>query len=360
MVASTADIETLVNAAIAAGGFPGIVLLVSKNGERVFSLVKGRRQVQPEPEPMTEDTIFDLAQVTEPLTTALLVLMICGQERIGLDEKIGTFIPQVAAESRSISLGQLLLHTGGLPPAAGIHKAFPDPRNIDYNRAVQILLSVKPERAPGRAAVYSGTGYLLLGQFLRRVTGVRLQELFARLIAAPCRLSDTMFNPPVVLWGRVAATEHCAWRNRWIRGQVHDEDCYCLGGEGGNAGLFSTAQSVLAMLSVFDTGGVVNGARLLSADQVRMMRTWFSEGSGSRRSVGLAFQGEEAPSGQPFSGEAIGRTGFTGTSIWLEPEKQLAVATLTNRVHLGRKQTGDKFEQFRQKLHSAVCRLWGS
>jgi CubicO group peptidase (beta-lactamase class C family) len=225
------DIESLVDAGIASGCFPGIVLLVSKDGRIVFSLARGRRQVKPEAEQMTEDTIFDLASLTEPLATAVLTLMVCGQQSIGLDAKIGSFIPEIAAESRSITLGQLLVHTAGLPAASGIHRAFRDPRSVNYSQAVRILLSIRPEKPPGREVAYSGASYLLLGQFLRRITGARLQELFAQLIAAPCRLADTMFNPPVVLWGRVAATEFCAWRNRWIRGQVHDEDCYCLGGE---------------------------------------------------------------------------------------------------------------------------------
>jgi CubicO group peptidase (beta-lactamase class C family) len=358
MVEQTPDIEPLVDAGIAAGTFPGIVLLVSKEGRIVFSLTRGKRQVKPEAEQMTDDTIFDLASLTEPLATAVLALMVCGQQSIGLEEKIGTFIPEIALESRSITLGQLLVHTAGLPAESGIHKAFPEARSIDYNRAVRVLLSIKPEKPPGRQAAYSGASYLLLGQFLRRVTGVRLQELFAQLIAAPCRLSDTMFNPPVVLWGRVAATEFCLWRNRWIRGQVHDEDCYCLGGEGGNAGLFSTAGSVLALLSVFQTDGIVNGVRLLSAEQVRLMRTCHTEGMGLRRSVGFSMYGDGS-SAPPFGSSSLGQVGYTGTLIWLEPEKKLAVVALTNRLHFGREQTASKFEEFRKKLRLAVYHRWG-
>ena len=125
MVASPSDIEILVDAEIAGGSFPGIVLLVSKDGKIVYSLVRGNRQVKPEQEEMTEDTIFDLASVTKPLATALLALLVCGQERISLDEKIGTFVPEIAAESRTITLGQLLVHTGGLPPVP-----LSDPRTV--------------------------------------------------------------------------------------------------------------------------------------------------------------------------------------------------------------------------------------
>jgi CubicO group peptidase (beta-lactamase class C family) len=360
MVGTSSDIETLVDAEIAGGSFPGIVLLVAKAGRIVCSLVKGDRQVEPDREGMTEDTIFDLASVTKPLATALICLMVCGQERISLDEKIGTFIPEIATECRSITLRQLLIHTAGLPPVPDIYKAFKVPRNIEYNRAVQMLLAVKPEKPPGQVAVYSCTGYLLLGQFLRRATGARLQELFAQLIAAPCKLSDTMFNPPVILWGRVAATEYCNWRKRWIRGQVHDENSFCLGGEGGNAGLFSTARSVLTLLSLFENGGVVNGTQLITAQQERMMRTCFTEGMGLRRSIGFYMYDDDAPCGPLFSRDSFGHTGFTGTSIWLEPAKSLIVVTLTNRVHLGREQTEDKIKEFRKNLHTAVYRNWGT
>jgi len=129
--------------------------------------------------------------------------------------------------------------------------------------------------------------------------------------------------------------------------------------EGGNAGLFSTARSVLNLLSLFETGGVVNGVQLLAPDQVRMMSTCFTEGLGLRRSIGFYMHDDDAPSGPLFSRNSFGHTGFTGTSIWLEPEKRLTVVTLTNRVHLGRDQTEDKTKEFRKKLHSAVYQNWG-
>ena len=214
------DIESLIDEAIQRNLFPGIVALVSKNGSLVFSQAKGSRQLEPQRESMTEDTIFDLSDVTQPLATALLTVMIMGREKIGVGETIGTFVPEITEESRGITLGQLLLHTGGLPSRVDLFREFPDSRNVDYHRAVQLLLAVKPQIRPGKQVLYSQAGYLLLGQFLRRVTGARLQELFAQLVASPCSLADTFFNPPVVLWARVAATGQCSWRKRWFRGQV--------------------------------------------------------------------------------------------------------------------------------------------
>ena len=116
---------------------------------------------------------------------------------------------------------------------------------------------------------------------------------------------------------------------------------------------------MLDLLSLFETGGVVNGVQLLAPDQVRMMSTCFTEGLGLRRSIGFYMHDDDAPSGPLFSRNSFGHTGFTGTSIWLEPEKRLTVVTLTNRVHLGREQTEEKIKEFRKKLHSAVFQNWG-
>jgi CubicO group peptidase (beta-lactamase class C family) len=352
------DIESLIDEAIRQGVFPGIVLLVSKNGSPVFAKVQGFRQLDPQKESMTDDTIFDLSDITQPLATALLAVMVMGREKIGVGETIGDFVPEIVEDARDITLGQLLLHTGGLPPRAELHREFPDSKNIDYNRAVQLLLAVKPQNPPGKQVLYSQTGYLLLGQFLRRVTGARLQELFAQLVASPCNLADTFFNPPVVLWGRVAATGQCPWRKRWIRGQVYDRDSYCLGGEGGNAGLFAPASSVLQLLSLFENGGVVNGFPLLSANQVRLMRTSLTAGLNQRRSFGFLLQDEDSPVGPLFSAESYGQTADTGATVWVEPAGQLMVVMLTNRIHKHGKQTQNTFTDFCRRLHTLARRRW--
>jgi CubicO group peptidase (beta-lactamase class C family) len=359
MEAEPENIEASIEKAIEDKTIPGIVLLVSKQGKVIFSKAAGHQQLEPEPEVMTEDTIFDLSDLTQPLATALLTVMIMGREKIGVGEKIGTFLPALARESRAITLGQLLLHTGGLPPTPNLYKTFPDARNIAYNKAAQSLLRVKPSQPPAKQVLHSQSGYLLLGQFLRGATGARLQELFAQLVAAPAGLADTFFNPPVVLWGRVAATGRCPWRKRIIRGQVHDRDSYCLGGEGGNAGLFATAASVLQLASLFENGGVVNGYRLLSANQVKLMRTCLTGDLKGRRSFGFQLQAKDSPAGPLYSDASYGLTGTTGTSVWIEPANGLVVAMLTNRIHMGEAQAESGFPEFRRQVHTLVRRQLG-
>jgi len=353
------SIEHLVEEEIGRGTFPGIVALVRKEGKSVLSLVRGKRQLEPSPEQMTEETLFDLASVTKPLCTALLTLHLTAQEKIALDRCIGEFVPLKSRDTAGITLRQLLLHTGGLPPVPDVYLRFPDPDRIDPREAEKFLLAVEPEQAADREVLYSCTGYLLLAQFLKKLSGRRLARLFAERIAGPCGIEDLLFNPGTELEGRCAATEFCRWRKRWIRGQVHDENAYCLGGDGGNAGLFGTAGSVLELLGLFSSQGFLNGIQLLRPEEVRLMRTCFTEGLNFRRSIGFRMQDEEVLMGPLFGPSSFGHTGFTGTSVWIDPEQRLEIVVLTNRVHLGREPTDAKLKAFRKKIHSAIRRRWG-
>jgi len=353
------NIEALVDAQIRRGTFPGIVLLVEKAGKVTLSLVKGSRQLHPQPEAMTGDTLFDLGSITKPLATAVLTLRVCEQEGIGLERELGDFIPEIAPASGEITLAQLLLHTGGLPPDPLLYKEFPDDRSVDRRRAVARLLAIVPETPPGTEVIYSCTGYLMLGLFLERVTNTRLAKLFCTAVAEPCGIQDLFFQPPLEIRSRIAATEHCSWRGRWIRGEVHDENSWCLGGDGGNAGLFATAEGVLELLSIFDSPGQVRGVRLLSTDSVGRMSSCQSQGMGERRSIGFRMQDGGSPVGPLFSRSSFGHTGFPGTSIWIDPQKQLKIVALTNRVHLGREATDGKIREFRRVLHSAACQAFG-
>jgi CubicO group peptidase (beta-lactamase class C family) len=182
----------------------------------------------------------------------------------------------------------------------------------------------------------------MLGLFLRRVTGRRLRDLFRDLVAAPLGVAgDLLFNPPDPR--RCAPTELCKWRGRWIRGEVHDENCWCLGGDAGNAGLFGTAAAVLRWLDA-----------LAADERFEAMRRSFTDGLNRRRALGFMMHDAEAPVGPSYSSESFGHTGFTGTSVWVEPAARLRVVALTNRVHLGRAETADKLVAWRRALHEAA------
>jgi CubicO group peptidase (beta-lactamase class C family) len=353
------DIEAFVDAEIKRGTFPGIVLLVEKENILRYSLVKGFRQYQPDKEKMTEDTVFDLGSLTKPLATGVVMLQVCEQEGIGLGRKLENFVPEINPASGKITLAQLLLHTGGLPPDPILYKQFPDDQSIDRDHAVARLLAIVPEKPPGTEVIYSCTGYLLLGQFLEKTTNTGLGRLFREMVTDRGRIEDLFFNPPPVVRQRIAATELCSWRKRWIRGEVHDENCFCLGGEAGNAGLFGTAESVLRLLSIFSSEGCLEGVPLLSPVGAKQMMSCLTEGMNGRRSIGFRMQDDDSPVGQNFSRSSFGHTGFPGTSVWIDPEKHLKIVVLTNRIHLGRQSTDWKIKEFRRRIHSAVHRIWG-
>ena len=307
---------------------------------------------------MTEDTVFDLGSITKPLATAVLALRVCEREGIGLERELGSFIPEIAPASGKITLAQLLLHTGGLPPDPLLYKEFPDDRSIDRDRAVAKLLATVPEKPPGTEVIYSCTGYLLLGLFLRSVTNMNPGNLFREMVADRAGIRDLFFHPPPDVRQRIAATELCSWRKRWIRGEVHDENCFCLGEEAGNAGLFGTAASVLRLLSIFTAEGCLEGVRILSPEGVKQMVSCLTEGMNGRRSIGFQMQDDTSPVGADFSRSSFGHTGFPGTSVWVDPERQLKIVVLTNRVHLGREATDGKIKEFRRVLHSAIYRVY--
>jgi serine-type D-Ala-D-Ala carboxypeptidase len=350
------DIAGIVEEGVEDGTFPGAVVLVEKDRHTVLAVVRGERQVHPAREPMTADTLFDLASLTKPLATAPLVLAVCGREGIDLSSRLERFLPELPLDTGEITILQALLHTGGLPPVPDLYTQFPESDRVDPAAAERLLLSRRPQTKAGAEVIYSCTGYQLLGLFLKRVTGLRVGELFRTLIAEPCGITDLLFRPGAEDRRRAAATEWCAWRKRWIRGEVHDENSWCLGGDAGNAGLFGTGSAVLRWISVFCTGGVLDCVRVLSESAVRLMRTCLTEGMNRRRAVGFMMHDAEAPVGPLYGADSFGHTGFTGTSVWIEPSLDLRVVTLTNRVHLGREGTAPKIVDFRLRLHEAVYR----
>jgi CubicO group peptidase (beta-lactamase class C family) len=351
-------IRSIVTDAVAHGVFPGIVLLVHRGTDELCRLAHGHRQLHPLAEPMTEDTLFDLASVTKPLATALLVHQVTERDRIDLDRRLAEFLPKAQKDTGQITLRQLLLHTGGLPAEPGLQRFFPNPDRLDRDHAVKKLLAISPDKEPEKEVVYSCTGYELLGLFLEAVTGLRLAELFATAVAQPLGLENLMFCPPERLRVRAATTEFCTWRGRYVRGEVHDESSYCLGGYGGNAGLFGTADAVMGLLSVLAGDGSAGGVRVLSPARTEMMRQCGTEGLGRRRSYGFALKDDESPIGDALGPGAFGHTGFTGTSVWIDPDADLRIVALTNRVHLGRETTDTKIRGFRRNLHQAIGRSW--
>lgn len=313
-------------------------------------------QLFPGKEKMSVDTVFDLASLTKPLATAPLALHVFRKEKIKLSTELGTFFSQLSPPAKKITLFQLLTHTSGFPPVPGIYKLFNAESLIDQNRALDHLFSLKPVIPPGSDILYSCTGYIYLTQVIQAVTGRKISGLYREIIAEPMELKSMFFKPPAEIRHRTAATEFCKWRRRWIRGEVHDENSFCLDGEGGNAGLFGNMEEIAAYFSILSNEGAYGGRQILSPETVSLMISLQAEKNGSRRTACYTMQSKDSFAGGSFSSTAYGHTGFTGTSVWTDPECRLTVIVLTNRVHLGRENTANKIKEFRTKFHSAVFR----
>jgi CubicO group peptidase (beta-lactamase class C family) len=350
-------VRALVDRHLAEGSFPGIVLVVRKCGRTVCSLVRGHRQIHPRKLRMAEDTLFDLASLTKPLATAHLLLRSLERQHLPVDSRLGAFIAPADPALGEVTLLELLTHTSGVPATADFVRHFPDPRSLDPEPAEQLLLSVEPSHPRGERVLYSCTGYMLLGLVLKAITGMRLRDLWERMVCDELGVSGSCFNPPPSLQSRAATTENCPWRGRWIRGEVHDESSFCMGGDAGNAGLFATASGVLSILDILGLVDPSGSSAILSPESRRLMSSCLTRGGGQRRSAGFCMQGPQFPFGSRFSRRALGHTGFTGTSVLVDPEAGLEIVTLTNRVHLGREATAAKIVRFRTELHELLHEL---
>jgi len=349
-------IEGLLQEHIDGLSFPGIMLLVQIDGKTVIKMAMGNMESGSQNMPITEKTLFDLASVTKPLATTTTFLALCEAQAISLDQTAGHFLSGLNSKAADISLTQLMTHTSGLPPIPEIFKLFAAEEEIDRNRALEHLYSIAPEQTPGQEVIYSCTGYILLTRILNEIAGCSLSEAFEKLITGPGRIDDLIFNPGEEDRKRAASTEYCPWRGRLLKGEVHDENSFCLGGEGGNAGLFGTADAVAELLELFSSEGELGRKQLLSPLHIHKMTRAQTGPLVPGRALGFLTQCSESFAGPGFSGDAFGHTGFTGTSVWMDNSRRLKVVALTNRVNLGREETAEKIKSFRTSLHQTLLK----
>lgn len=303
--------------------------------------------------PADQGTIFDLASLTKPLATTLLVLKAADRGEIGLDDRTDKYLPEAKGTGGGATVRDLLRHAAGLPAIPALERFFPDPYRPDRNRAMAALFAIEPERRPGESVVYSCTGFLLLGALLERLGGQRLSALFDREIALPLGLNRgagyASFLPDDEARKRAAPTEFCAWRKRRVVGEVHDESSYCLGGDGGNAGLFADLAGAEKLFAVYETGG-----GLLSPGIVAEAKRLQTSGLNRKRGLGLQLHDAESFDGPACPEDSYGHTGFTGTSVWNAPSAGISATALTNRVYYGRERTAETMAAFRRAFHTAL------
>ena len=329
-------IEAIVQEGLEQKKMPGCVVLVGRKDKIMLLRAYGNKRLEPAPEPMTTDTVFDLASLTKPIATATSVMILVDQKKLQLDEPVAAYLPEFAAASKEkVTVRQLLIHTSGL---------IPDNSLKDYGegaeKAIARVLALKPQSPPGERFAYSDMNYVVLGELVNKLSGQRVYECAREHIFQPLGMQETTYLPGEDLKKRAAPTEKRD--GKWMQGEVHDPRAFKLGGIAGHAGLFSTAEDLAIYASMMLGRGERGGKRILSGDAWTRMTTpnkvpaRRNNGTDHEGLRGLGWDMQSGYSinrGESFSSAAFGHGGFTGTAIWIDPERDLFLIFLSNRVH---------------------------
>jgi CubicO group peptidase (beta-lactamase class C family) len=353
-------ISNFLSERIIAGDFPSAVYLVAENGEAVFQDSLGHAVVEPRKFKATVGTIYDLASLTKPLVTGLLIAKLIDSGRLQLSDPIGAYLSLLQGEKADITIRELLLHTSGLPAWLPFYLF------VDRKDAIAAAIATTELNLDQQPVTYSDLNFLLLAFILEGFHGETIEKIALRDIFAPLGLADTMFKPPADRRDRIAASERgneyerntCIelgylppnsdpkdatdkgiptpisdtrfFRDYQIWGEVHDGNAWFMGGIAGHAGLFSTVEETFRIALQF----LPEHTKLLRPDTTELFRTNFTKGVNEARSI--AFQLAEttdSTAGRMMSPRAFGHLGFTGTSVWIDPVMDRVFILLTNRTH---------------------------
>ena len=324
-----ATIDRVVERGIKAGGYPGAAVVVGRKGATVWEKGFGRLGWTDESgSVVAERTIYDLASLTKVVGTTTAVMMLFDEGKLRLDDQVAKYIPEFTGGGReNITLRMLLEHRSGLPAGRDLWRIAHTP---DEARAA--VISTPLFAAPGQFYEYSDLGADMLGFTVEAITGEKLDVFLQRRVFMPLGMSDTHYRPDASLRARIAPTEITPPRGYPLRGEVHDENAYALGGVAGHAGLFSTVSDLSIFAQMMLNGGTYGGTRLI-ADSTVQLFTHRGSAAHSTRALGWDTCGGSFGCGKYLGADAYGHTGYTGTSLWIDPEREMFVILLTNRVH---------------------------
>jgi len=341
-------VDAIVEKAVAEGNIPGAVLVIGHNGKVVYRKAFGSRSIEPVRESMTPDTVFDLASLTKCIATATSVMKLVEDGRIRLGDSVATYLPDFAQNGKKdITIRDLMTHYSGLPPDLDLKSAW-----SGREAAYQMAMREKPINPPGSQFVYSDINFETLGFLVEKVTGQPLNEYASARIFGPLGMKDTRFLPPKDWDARIAPTQYDE-QGRMLRGIVHDPTARRMGGVAGHAGLFSTADDLALFAEDF-----LSGFKVLSRSGIDKMSSPQQPPNGTvLRGLGWDIdspysvnRGELLPVG------SFGHTGFTGTSLWIDPVTDSYIILLTNAVH---PRGGKTTVSLRCKVATAVVQALG-
>jgi serine-type D-Ala-D-Ala carboxypeptidase len=365
------SIQAVMDRAVNDGVFPGAVLAVRLCGGLCCLVTAGRVSLNPPGEPVLSSTIYDLASLTKPLVTATSILLLVQRGEVELDEPLQKILVELkGAPIGQASLRDLLTHCAGLPgwrplyerlEVNGIPRGQGQPSDVRQT----VLEFIRDEPLiyqRGERSLYSDLGFILLGLAVERVSGMTLDQHYYDTVSRPLRAHPLLFAPltaaaspkspeHAVDLSKIAPTERDEWRGRLLRGEVHDENAAAMGGVAGHSGLFGTAEAVLTV-----SGAWLRAHRgqssILDHDLVRQFTRRRSDVPQTSWALGWDTPSTPSSSGSYFSSESFGHLGYTGTSLWVDPQRELEVVLLSNRVHPSRK--NENIREFRPRIHDAV------
>ncbi|MEW6188205.1 MAG: serine hydrolase domain-containing protein [Thermodesulfobacteriota bacterium] len=352
-------VSRLMESGVSKGVFPGAVLLAARGEDLLFHQAFGYANLVPERQPLRTDTVFDLASLTKPLATTLAIMILTAQGRLALDNPLPFWAGKSKAKAaREITLRQLLAHSSGLPAYVPYYTRLLQQRGNKKNRLRHWIIDEPLLSPPGAQTLYSDLGFIILEWLIEETTGEDLEVWTRKNIYQPLGLPQMGFRPllksGVLHPENYAATEDCPWRKKILRGEVHDDNAWAVGGVSGQAGLFATALEVFQLLRVLKRG--FDKPRTIGLFSGKWTRSFWEKQKhplGTTRALGFDTPTRTGSSaGRFFSPRTVGHLGFTGTSFWFDLEKDIMVILLTNRIHPTR--TNEKIKAFRPKIHDQI------
>jgi beta-N-acetylhexosaminidase len=342
------EADSLIEEAIIDSAFPGAVLLVSKDGEIIHEKAYGNFTYELSSRKVSTNSIFDLASVSKVVGTTTATMMLFDKGDLKLDEKVIEYLPEFNNNGKeNITIRNLLLHNSGLAPFKKYYDVYSTAEEV-----INDIMNLTPEQEPGSKYVYSDLGMITLQKVIEKVSGKSLDKFLDENLFTSLGMTSTMYNPPPELKDNCMPTElDDFWRMRQLQGEVHDERAYMLNGVAGHAGLFSTANDLAKFLQMILQKGNYNGKQYIKPETVEMFTK--KQSDQSTRGLGWDTKSPEgSSSGQYFSLLSYGHTGYTGTSVWTDPTKNLFVILLTNRVYPTR--NNNKLSRVRPLIHDAI------
>ncbi|MBW1996836.1 MAG: serine hydrolase [Deltaproteobacteria bacterium] len=357
-------IRDLLERGVDEGVFPGAVLLCARGEEVAMAEAVGNLSIVPRYVPMKKDTIFDLASLTKPLATTLAVMKLFDSGKIDLDHHLDDLIEgPLPEDKRDISPRLLLNHSAGFSDWKPFFRDLVSHPPGERKQILRRWIMSEPLACePGEKCLYSDLGFMVLEWIVEEATGIEMARFVEENIYQALRLERTFLASEDHLesLGRdeFAATEKCPWRNRVIQGEVHDENAYALGGYSGHAGLFGTAEEVHRIASMLRGHYLGRSQDHFKTETVKEFFRRQDMVAWSTWALGWDTPSlDGSSSGRYFSEKSVGHLGYTGTSLWMDLQKDAIVILLTNRVHPAR--DNEKIREFRPLLHDTVMEILG-